>query len=348
VAGPADSKLVQRTAITLALSAGGGALATWFGLPAGWVAGGLLTVAVASLAGVNTQFPDRLRAPVFLVLGIFAGGGVSEETVEQMRTWPGSFAILAASMVALVAGSYWWLHRRCGWERNAAVLSALPGALSFVLAVAEGLKADMKKVAIAQSIRLIVLIEAIPLVALLVGLPDTSASATQRPSAGPMDLAILFAVAAPTGFIVERLHVPGGWLVGGMLATAALVLSGVVDGALPAWLVIPFTVALAAIAGSRFRPGDLAILPRIAGPALVAFGIAALVSAAGAAAVTLIFGVSFVQTLMAFAPGAIEAVTILAYQMNVDPAYVAAHHVARFIALVAAVPLLARWLDRQT
>jgi membrane AbrB-like protein len=348
VAGPADPKLIQRTAITLALSAGGGAVATWLGLPAGWVAGGLLTVAVASLAGVNTQFPDRLRAPVFLVLGIFAGGGVSEETVEQMRTWPGSFAILAVSMVALVAGSYWWLHRRCGWERNAAVLSALPGALSFVLAVAEGLKADMKKVAIAQSIRLIVLIEAIPLVALLVGLPDTSATATQRPSAGPMDLVILFAVAAPTGFIVERLHVPGGWLVGGMVATAALVLGGVADGALPAWLVIPFTVALAAIAGSRFRPGDLAILPRIAGPALVAFAIAALVSAAGAAAVTLIFGVSFVQTLMAFAPGAIEAVTILAYQMNVDPAYVAAHHVARFIALVAAVPLLARWLDRQT
>jgi membrane AbrB-like protein len=142
--------------------------------------------------------------------------------------------------------------------------------------------------------------------------------------------------------------VPGGWLVGGLLATAALVLAGVVEGALPGWLVVPFTVALAAIAGSRFRPGDLAILPRIAGPALVAFAIAALVSAAGAAAVTLIFGVSFVQTLMAFAPGAIEAVTILAYQMNVDPAYVAAHHVARFIALVAAVPLLARWLKGST
>jgi membrane AbrB-like protein len=343
----ADRKLIARVAATLGLSAGGGALATWLGVPAGFVAGGLLAVAVASLLGVNTHFPDRLRGPVFLVLGIYAGGGVSEETVEQMRTWPGSFAILGVSLVALVAGSYWWLHRRCGWERNAAVLSALPGALSFVLAVAEGLKADMKKVAIAQSIRLIILIEAIPLVALLIGLPPEPDGPAQ-PVAGPIDLALILAASVPVGLVLERLAVPGGWLVGGLLATAALVLAGFVEGALPGWLVIPFTVALAAIAGSRFRPGDLAILPRIAGPALVAFAIAALVSAVGAAAVTLIFGVSFVQTLMAFAPGAIEAVTILAYQMNIDPAYVAAHHVARFIALVAAVPLLARWLKGST
>jgi uncharacterized membrane protein AbrB (regulator of aidB expression) len=32
--------------------------------------------------------------------------------------------------------------------------------------------------------------------------------------------------------------------------------------------------------------------------------------------------------------------------MDIDPAYVAAHHVARLLALVAAVPILVRWLDR--
>ena len=48
-----------------------------------------------------------------------------------------------------------------------------------------------------------------------------------------------------------------------------------------------------------------------------------------------------------FAPGAFDALTILAYQMNIDPAYVAAHHVVRFLALTAAVPFLARWLSSQ-
>jgi uncharacterized membrane protein AbrB (regulator of aidB expression) len=52
------------------------------------------------------------------------------------------------------------------------------------------------------------------------------------------------------------------------------------------------------------------------------------------------------QTLVAFAPGALEALTVVAFQMNIDPAYVAAHHVVRFLALVIAVPVLTRWLGR--
>ena len=120
-----------------------------------------------------------------------------------------------------------------------------------------------------------------------------------------------------------------------------------VDARLPTFLVIPCAIALGAITGSRFRPGDVALLPRLAGPALGAFAIAIVVSALAASAVTLLFGVGIIQTLLAFAPGAMEALTVIAFQMNIDPAYVAAHHVARFVALVVAVPILARWLERR-
>jgi uncharacterized membrane protein AbrB (regulator of aidB expression) len=88
------------------------------------------------------------------------------------------------------------------------------------------------------------------------------------------------------------------------------------------------------------------VLPRIAGPALVAFAIASSVSAAGAVTVTLVFGVNIVQTLLAFAPGALETLIVLGSQMDVDPAYVAAHHTVRLLVLVAVVPLIARWLKR--
>jgi hypothetical protein len=341
-----DRPSLRRFTTTLAISAAGGFLAILLGIPAGWLAGGMLAVAIASLAGVNTDFPAPVRPPLFLVLGIYAGSGVSPETIVQMRTWPASFAILAVSVVALIAGSYVWLHRRCGWDRNAALLSSSPGALTFILATAEGVRTDLKKVAIAQSIRLLILIEAIPLIAFLVGLPplsDGSAVTVARTE----DVAVMFAAAIPAGFVLERLSLPGGWMLGGLATTAALLLSGVVEGTLPAYLLIPCTVAIGAMAGSRFRPGDLAVLPHIAGPALVAFAIAAIISGAGAALVSLLFEVNFIQTLLAFAPGGFEALTIVAFQVNVDPAYVAAHHVARFLALAALVPVLARWLDRR-
>ena len=336
-----------RVAATLGISAAGGFLAQLLGLPAGWVSGGLFAVAVASLAGVNTEFPRSWTAPVFLILGIYSGTGVSHETLRQMQTWPASFALLGLSLVGLIAGSYWWLNKRCGWARNDALLSSLPGALSFVVAAAENLRADMKKVAIAQSIRLIILIETIPLIAFLVGHPSGPAILLRK-DATLIELAILVAAGIAASLVMNWLKLPGGWVIGGLIASSSLLLSGVVEAQLPAFLVIPCSIALGAIAGSRFRPGDLTLLPRIAGPALGAFAIAVAFSAAAAVTVTLLFGVNIIQTLLAFAPGALEALTVLAYQMNIDPAYVAAHHVVRFVALVIAVPIIARWLARGT
>jgi membrane AbrB-like protein len=348
VPAPRIPQTLVRSAITLGISAVGGAIANLVGLPAAWIAGGLLAVAGASLAGVNTHFPRPLTAPVFLVLGLFSGSGVSQETLRQMQTWPASFAILGLSVGGLIAGSYWWLSGRCGWQRNDALLASLPGALSFVVAAAENLNADMKKVAIAQSVRLVMLVEAVPLIGFLAGHPMEAAAAASRPTAGPLDLAILFAAGAAASLLLQRLKMPGVWILGGLLASAALLLGGVVEATLPAFLVVPSTIALAAIAGSRFRPGDMAVLPHILGPALGGFAIAIAFSAAGAIAVTFVFGVDIVQTLLAFAPGALEALTVLAFQLNIDPAYVAAHHVVRFVALVIAVPILVRWLGRGT
>ena len=103
-------------------------------------------------------------------LALFERGqtGADEDTLHQMRTWPASFIILTVSIGVLVAAAYWWLHKVYGWKRIDAVLAVLPGALSFVVAVAEDLKADLKKIAITQSIRLFAMIEAIPLLALAI------------------------------------------------------------------------------------------------------------------------------------------------------------------------------------
>lgn len=89
-------------------------------------------------------------------------------------------------------------------------------------------------------------------------------------------------------------------------------------------------------------------MPHLAAPALGAFLIATTISVIAASAVSFFFGIDIIQTLLAFAPGALEGLTVLAYQMNIDPAYVAAHHVVRFVALVIAVPLIARRLARGT
>ena len=135
-------KALTRVAITLFISAAGGLVAELLGMPAAWVSGGLLAVAIASLAGVNTDFPRLWTAPVFLVLGIYSGSGVTPGDAAPDADLAGELRHPRACRSSrLIAGSYWWLNIRCGWDRNDALLASLPGALSFVVAAAEDLQA---------------------------------------------------------------------------------------------------------------------------------------------------------------------------------------------------------------
>lgn len=339
--------VLSRTVVTLVLAAVGGTAAALLGVPVGWIAGSLLAVAGASLAGFPTEMPQPIRAPLYLILGVYAGSGVSPETLHQMETWPASFAILGVTLIGVIAGSYWWLHDRSGWDRDSALLSSLPGALSLVMATAETSNADMKKVAVTQSIRVLILIETVPLLAFLIGSEERSFVSTASVRSDPLELALLAVAGIAGGFAAERARLPGGWMIGALAASGALYLSGIVTSVLPFPVVAGATIMLGAVTGSRFRPGDLAILPYLAKPSLVAFGIASGVSLAATLLVTFWLGVPFIQALLAFAPGALDALIIIAFTLNADPAYVAAHHVVRFVAIVAMVPLLARWLRRR-
>ncbi|MGQ7790862.1 AbrB family transcriptional regulator [Faunimonas sp. B44] len=336
-----------RTAVTLLIGTVGGAIATFAGLPAGWLSGSLLAVAIASLSGYHTEVPAPIRAPIYLFLGIYAGTGVGPETIEQMRTWPVSFAILLASMILLIAVTYRWLNRWCGWDPHTALLSAMPGALAMVMAAAEAIQADLKKVAVTQTMRLLILIELIPIGVLVFGV-SPGAMLLEEPAIADLASVSLIAFAGTLGGILMHLtRLPGGLMLGGMVATSILYFTGAVDGQLPPNLVIPGTIVLGSVAGSRLRPGDWQLLPRLAGPALIAFGIGIGITGAASALVTLLLGVDFIQAFMAFAPGAIEALVIVAFAIGVDPAYVAAHHVVRFFALALATPLIAQWISRR-
>jgi uncharacterized membrane protein AbrB (regulator of aidB expression) len=67
---------------------------------------------------------------------------------------------------------------------------------------------------------------------------------------------------------------------------------------------------------------------------LIALGVAA----AGAGIASWAAGLPFALTLLAFSPGGLDAMTIIAFALNLDPAYVGAHQLARYFGLAAAMP----------
>ncbi|WP_181418453.1 AbrB family transcriptional regulator [Phyllobacterium leguminum] len=332
-------------AVSLAIAAVGALLAFWVGLPIPFLLGSVIAVTTASLSGVRIYLPDWLRNIVFFMLGLQAGSGVRPDTLGQLASWPGSFALLFVMLFAVTGLTYLLLRKGFGWDGQTALFSAIPGALSFVLAAASDTRADLTRITIIQATRLLLLIGFLaPLLAVL----GRTAPHVDLTAAHELTLeaaTILFAGGLAGAVIGHYSRLPGGMMLGALLASAVLHGTSMVEASLPRGLSDVGTIVLGVLIGSRVNASHRRQILHYLPAALLAFIVGTSAAFATGAMVWLMFDLHPAQIALAFAPGALEALTVIAFSLGVDPAYVASHHVARFIMIAVTVPFVAKWLN---
>jgi membrane AbrB-like protein len=326
--------------LTLAIAAGGGLALLAIGLPSPWLTGGMVAVAIAAMAGAPVGIPSLAIRGLMVVLGVSIGAGVTPDTLRGVVLWPGSMLVLAVTVAAIVAASTAFLRRMPGYDGETALYASVPGALTAVLATAASAKADVARVAIVQNLRLFILIAVVPSAAGPAA-PIAVAQAT------PIELAILLALGLAGGLALERTRMPAGLLIGAMLPSAALHGMGFIEARLPDPVSVAAFLGLGAYVGLRFRDLSPAALLREAGPALGSFLVTASIALMGALIVWGLLGVPMAEAMLAFAPGALEGMTALAFSLHLDPAYVGAHHLARFLGIAFLLPIVAMWLRKR-
>ncbi len=83
------------------------------------------------------------------------------------------------------------------------------------------------------------------------------------------------------------------------------------------------------------------------GAALGAFAVSVAVTAAIGIAMTLAAPLPVAEVIVAYAPGAVDAMMILALALNLDPVFVGAHHLARVFVVSLGLPILAHYFSAQ-
>ncbi len=334
-----DMKLAGAAALTLAASAAGGAVFALLGMPAAWLTGAMLVTTILAFSKAPLYLPDALRFAVFLALGIQIGSGFSPHTIERVVTWPLSLAGLGITILLVIAASAAFLMNHSKWNRATAFYASIPGALSHVLALSMRSSADVRQVMLAQMFRLAMLLALLPSLLTLSLAPP---ALPPREVGGVFDMLPLLVLGGVVGFVLEKRNFPAGALFGGMFASAALHLSGIVNGQIPSVILIPGQLILGAIIGMRFIGTNLAFVRKALAPSIAAFLIAVTISAASALCVSWMLGLPLGQLIVAFAPGGIEAMTILAVVLGLDPAFVATHQLVRFFGLALFLPLISK------
>ena len=326
------------TAIVRGLLLGGvgGTLCWLIGIPAPWLAGSMVAAITGIFSGIKIGMPDWLRAVAFIFLGIQTGMTVTWDTVDRAAQWPLSIAFLGVTVVAVTwccAAFYVKLRK---WDSATALFASLPGALSLVILLASETGADMRRVSIAQCIRLFFLIAALP--ALISWLSPQEIYPVTSEAGGLADIGLVVVLASAAGLLLERLRVPAGLILGPTLVSAGLELSGTIEGSAPIGLLIPANIILGVTIAARFKDFSFAEFRQALGEGFAGFVIALAVAAMGAMIASTVAGLPLALTLLAFSPGGLDAMTIMAFSLNLDPAYVGAHQIMRYVGMALSMP----------
>ncbi len=323
---------------TLVIGVAGGALFWWAELPGGLISGAMIAVATAGIAGRQMGLPQPIAHVILMTLGLSLGAMVSPALIRNLSAYPLTIALLAAATFCATFGSSLYLQRIHGWDRTSALLAGSPGALSQIVMLATEKNADVAGIAVVQIMRVIILTAMVPLLLAATGMMGHGPLPSRGAAAAPLALAELAAMGVAVSLLLRWLNFPASWMFGAMLGSSVLHGAGWVDGTLPQWAYITALIGIGTLIGSRFgkiRPRT--ILSHI-GAALGSFAVAVAISAAFVAAIALTTHVKFSDIVVAFAPGAMDAMLALALTLHIDPVFVGAHHLSRFIFVSIATP----------
>src|SRR5215471_15229794 len=338
-----------RAAESLLIGAAGGLLFDAARFPAGWLAGSMVFTAVAALAGRRIYMPSPLARACSIALGITMGGVVTPETLRGMVNWPLSIAMVMVSVAAATLATVTYLTRVHGWNTLTAVFASTPGGLAQVMALAaeEGRDCDIRGVAIVQTLRVVILTVVVPATLSLTGLAVTVRLPTSLTAVAeaPIAFALLVGAASAAAIGLLRLGFPGGLIFGPMVVSAVVHGGSFIDVTMPFWLTAVAMVGLGTLAGGRFSGMPFRLLLRYLGAALGAFAVSLIVTAAIGVAVTLVVQLPVSDLIVAYAPGAVDAMMILALALHLDPVFVGAHHLTRVFVVSLGLPFLAHYFS---
>jgi hypothetical protein len=344
-----DRAAARRIVSTLALGlVGGGAFAV-LGLPLPWMLGAMTFTIAASVAGASLGLPAGLRTAMLTVIGVLLGSGFTSDVAAGVARWLPSIATIPLYVVASLAVGVWLLRRLGRLEPVTAFFSAAPGGLSEMVLLGERAGGDMRQIALLHATRIFAIVFMVPfLVRKLADPAPGAASAVAAALPELVDIVILGGCAV-AGYLGGRLvRLPATPLLGPLLVSAVAHLSGIVTTAPPPPAVIAAQVVIGAAMGARFvnvPPRVIGQLVLVGGALSVALLGCSLLTAAGLEAVT---GLGFVLLLLAFAPGGIAEMCLVALALGAQPIFVATHHVIRIGLVVLLAPLLFRlWRRRQ-
>jgi hypothetical protein len=331
-------------ALTLALGICGGFVARLVHLPLPMLLGSLLAVAAAALAGLKPfghlpQFPPGLRLFFVPIIGVAIGGNFTPSILTEARLWWPSLLGLCLFIPTAHLLGYRALRATGRLDPVTTFFGTAPGGLTETVLMGEEMGADVAMLTMLQFLRLILTIIVVPLgFTLATGHAVGSAGGASLVAPHVLSLQDIgwIAAAAISGALIGRAsRMPAGIITGPILVSAAMHLSGLSDASPPLWSIWLTQIVIGTSLGVRFAGmplGNFVLAARLAAVNVTIF----IALAAGFAfALAGFVHEPVAAVFLAFAPGGLTEMALIALSLQMSVIYVTAHHVLRIVLAVA-------------
>ncbi|MEM7497164.1 MAG: AbrB family transcriptional regulator [Pseudomonadota bacterium] len=340
-------------AATIVIGIVGAGAANLMALPLPWLSGSLLAVAGAAVAGLRIRretltFPFRLRVFFVPIIGVAIGGAFTPALLSEAPGWWITLLALFVFLPVAHALGYVIYRHGAGYPRETAFFAAMPGGLIEAVAMGEKAGADPTTLTLLQFSRLILCILLVPLgITLYEGIAVGSASGIAfgaGESLGLLDAVILFAAGAIGLLGAQWIGMPAAVITGPILISGLVHLTGLTEADPPAWLVSLTQLIVGTSLGVRFTGFPRASLARGMAAAAASVGLALSIALGIGLALAAAVGENAEAVILAFAPGGVVEMSLVALSLQISVVFVSAHHVARILLCVFMAKAVHAWL----
>ncbi|KAA0968802.1 AbrB family transcriptional regulator [Pseudomonas sp. ANT_H12B] len=337
----------MKSLLCLLIATGVGTALQYAGIPHGLLLGSILATA---LIASNLRFAPTLPfglGYVQIVSGIATGlmfTSWNSQTAAAMLPSLG-FMLLGLTVQSAVAGL--WLLKVSGWNLKDSLLAVYPGALAAVFDLLESERASSKVIVV----HLVRLLSITVLVSLCIPGHTDMALGESNPllTSTALTLLSLIALSMLLGRVLLSVGVPAPFMLTAIVITGVYLKMGYLQTFhMPPWSVDTAVVLLGVLIGSKFKDISLNELIRHGRAGLMSVALMLLIATAFAGVAGRVLGSDPLSLWLAYMPGAIETITLVAVSGGLNVVFILTHHLVRMVVLHFAPALLVqarRWRE---
>lgn len=333
----------RRFALALLLGGLGGWLFVQARLPLPWMLGSMVFCTVAALFRAPIAAPGVIRPPMSAVIGVMLGAGFRPDIVTQLPNWLPTLAGLVVFMATCGLCCVSYFRRVAGFDRVTAFFAGMPGGLMEMVIIGEEKGGDARIIALIHSARILLVVITLPFIVQWI----EGVSLSVNRSAGPgfaqtslltelslLGCGILGVVAG------HLLRLPAKHLLGPMLVSALVHLFGWSESAPPYEIVTIAQLVLGTTIGCRFVGTEPKVILRVLRLSVGSTILLLACTFGFAWGVAKVSAYGHVPLILAYSPGGLAEMSLIALALHTEVAFVAAHHIIRvFLVMVGAGPL---------